>query len=194
MVDAHKMVSSHIEYYLALAKDVETISRYVELCKDNYSVFSIELTRLLLAIGSEIDVVAKKLCQQYEPENKKKCWNICDYKRILLKHIHNITEIEIDITRYSLSFKPWKSWSSDANPEWWTAYNDVKHHRHDRYMQANLGNVLNALAGLCVLVCYLDSEIVKKGLNIRKPIMFLNKKYQQGGKALFSPGWELPAR
>jgi hypothetical protein len=87
---------------------------------------------------------------------------------------------------------PWKSWSSEKNPKWWTAYNKVKNHRNDFYKEANLGNVLNALSGLCVLVCYLDYEEIAKGINIRIPIIFLDSKYKYGCKALTSPGWKLP--
>ncbi|MCK4999083.1 MAG: hypothetical protein KAS23_06100 [Anaerohalosphaera sp.] len=192
MVDAHKMVSSHLEYYLALSKDIENISRYIELCKDNYSVFSIELTRLLLTIGSEVDVVAKNLCSRYNPNKKNNRWTINDYQETLLAYLPKITEIEVDIIRHSLSFVPWESWSSKTNPEWWAGYNRVKHQRHDSYTEANLGNVLKALAGLCVLVCYLESDTIKEGLSIRKPIMFLSSKYASGGGALYSPGWKLP--
>lgn len=38
------------------------------------------------------------------------------------------------------------------NPEWWVSYNNVKHHRLDSYAEANLGNVLQALSGLFVLL------------------------------------------
>lgn len=53
---------------------------------------------------------------------------------------------------------PWSSWWADdgtestMNPEWWVSYNNVKHHRLDSYAEANLGNVLQALSGLFVLL------------------------------------------
>ncbi|MBN1981263.1 MAG: hypothetical protein JW795_07020 [Chitinivibrionales bacterium] len=192
MVEPHKRVSSHLEYYLTLSKDIENVSRYIELCEDNYSVYSIELTRIMLTICAEIDVVAKQLCQKYEPKSKRNADNINCYRDILLKHIPKITEIRVDINRYSLDFVPWRSWDSQQNPKWWNSYNKVKHQRHDSYKEANLGNVLNALAGLCVLVCYFNSDEVKEGLNIRKPLVFLNNSYHCGTKALTSSGWELP--
>ncbi|HIR97854.1 MAG TPA: hypothetical protein IAD39_08295, partial [Candidatus Merdisoma faecalis] len=38
-------------------------------------------------------------------------------------------------------------------------YNDVKHHRAEQYKEANLKNVLNALAGLYILENYLVKYI-----------------------------------
>ena len=192
MVEPHKRVSSHLEYYLTLSKDIENISRYIELCEGNYSVFSIELTRLILAIGSEVDVVAKRLCLKYEPEKNPKSIN--SYKEILLKHIPKITVIDVNIARYSLAFVPWETWSTGKNPDWWISYNNVKHHRHEFYREANLGNILNALAGLCVLICYLEYDEIEKGLNIRVPMMFLSSKYKKKGALLRTVRWKLPQK
>ena len=47
----------HWEYYLSIVEDLDAVSRYVHPLPDNFSTFSIELTRLLLSIGSEVDVV-----------------------------------------------------------------------------------------------------------------------------------------
>jgi hypothetical protein len=41
------------------------------------------------------------------------------------------------------------------NPNWWRSYNDVKHERQGHFASANLGNALDAMAGLFVLVSYL---------------------------------------
>lgn len=60
-VDPSKM---HWNYYLALEHDMEVVSRYVEFCEPNFSVYSIELAHLLFAVASEVDVVAKLLCSE----------------------------------------------------------------------------------------------------------------------------------
>jgi len=51
----------HWNYFLALEADILHLSRYVEPREENMQVFSIELTRLLLAIGAEADVVSNLL-------------------------------------------------------------------------------------------------------------------------------------
>ena len=57
----------HWNYLIALEKDLEVASRYVEFCKSNYRVFSIEFAHLLFAAASEVDVVAKLLCERLDP-------------------------------------------------------------------------------------------------------------------------------
>lgn len=185
------MKNPHWQYYISLMKDIGQLSQYIELTKENYQTFSIELVRLLLATGSEIDVVAKLLCEKVEAGVK--CNNINEYRDVLMRSAPNISSVDISINRYSLVFTPWASWTESKNPEWWKSYNQVKHHRSHEYQEANLENCLNALAGLCVLLSYLYyDEVIKKGLNINTPMMFLSPKYKSGGKALFSPSYKLP--
>lgn len=181
----------HWEYYLSLASDLGHVARYVEIDKENFQVFSLEFARLLLATGSEIDVVAKLLCHKYCPAGKHK--NIDDYRDTLKQFASGICDVEIAMPRYHLTFVPWKDWETDKNPDWWKAYNDVKHQRDKYYKKANLGVCLKSLAGLCVLVSYLYyKERISNGPGIRAPIMFLDSKYQKGGKVLYSPDYELP--
>ena len=51
----------HWNYFLALDRDLEVVSRYVEFTKPNFNVYSIELAHLLFAAASEVDVIAKLL-------------------------------------------------------------------------------------------------------------------------------------
>ena len=54
----------HWNYFLAVENDVEKLSRYIEFTKDNFKVYSLEMTHLLLAASSEVDVVAKLICER----------------------------------------------------------------------------------------------------------------------------------
>src|ERR1700693_737083 len=74
-------IRPHWNYFLALEKDVETLSRYIEFCKDNLNTYSIELAHLLLSSASEIDTVAKCICSILEPTAKAD--NINDYRKII---------------------------------------------------------------------------------------------------------------
>ena len=57
----------HWNYFIALERDLEVASRYVEFCPQNFNVYSIEFAHLLFAAASEVDVVAKLLCQRLKP-------------------------------------------------------------------------------------------------------------------------------
>ena len=52
----------HWNYYLALDNDMARVSRFIEFNPANLQVFSLELAHLLFAASSEVDVVAKALC------------------------------------------------------------------------------------------------------------------------------------
>jgi hypothetical protein len=142
----------HWNYYLALERDMEQLSRYVELCEANLSVYSIELAHLLFAAASEVDVVTKALCELLDPGQPRN--NIEDYRAIISARLPKFAQETVYVPRYGLSLQPWESWSRTSNPLWWRGYNEVKHRRDEHFNKANLNNALNALAGLLVAVFY----------------------------------------
>ena len=50
---------------------------------------------------------------------------------------------------YAFLFSHWSAAPNYKSPDWWSPYNKVKHDRLLYYKDANLKNVLNALAALC---------------------------------------------
>jgi hypothetical protein len=154
IIETEKKV--HWNYFLALESDVENLSRYVEFTEKNYSTYSIEMVRLLLAACSEIDVIAKILCKRVVTDKKPK--NMDQYREILKEKIPYIPEMKILIQRYGLETIPWENWQSDENPEWWGQYNDVKHERNKHFEHANLKNTLNSIGGLFIFLLYLYAD------------------------------------
>jgi hypothetical protein len=153
----------HWNYFLALEKDLEAVSRYIEFCPDNLKTYSIELAHLLLSAASEVDTLAKCICGILDPNAKPE--NINQYRSIIkateeseaygeknpieaedLKH--RLSALKVYVPRYSLEFVPWESWAKDKNPDWWHSYNNVKHERNRYFNEATLGNALQALAAL----------------------------------------------
>lgn len=141
----------HWNYFLALEKDLETLSRYIELCEANLKLptFSIELAHLLFAAASEVDVVAKALCKTVTPNAR--CKNIDNYKSIITKALPDFALTEVTIPRYGLTLTPWESWEKGGNPDWWKSYNNIKHERDKHFNEATLKNTLNAMAALLVI-------------------------------------------
>lgn len=154
----------HWDYYIALEQDLENLSRYIEFEESNFSTYSIELTRLLIAIGSEVDVVAKELCCLLA--SKSKCGNINQYRKQLEIHIPDISSINVFSEKYRLNFIPWSSWKEgdDVNPSWWKSHNDVKHGRGEYYKKANLKNVLEAMSGLLIVNIYYNHYKLSKAV------------------------------
>ena len=167
IVEASKLL--HWNYFLAVEEDLHRLSRFIEFTDDNFETYSIELTRILFAASADVDVVAKQLCEQVRPGCNVS--NINNYKDVLVTDLPVLTETEVQIPRHGLTLIPWANWSGDSNPDWWRAYNDVKHNRHARYQSANLKNTLNAIAGLFLLLLFLYKDQAESGQLVPNPSM-----------------------
>lgn len=139
---------THWSYFLALEADLKNLSRYIELHELNYSTFSIGLAQLFMAACSEIDVVLKQICELL---SGKKLSNMGEYSKIIVEKLP-IREIGVSIPIYNVTLFPFKKWNKYTKLDWWEAYNDVKHNRNVHYQKANLGNTLNALGALYILI------------------------------------------
>jgi hypothetical protein len=126
---------------------------YVDLSEKNFNTFSIKFIRLLLSIGSEVDVALKLLCETLNKRPAKS--KIDDYRNIILSKERGFPTIEIEVRNFQ-KIKPWESWSNNQNPDWWHAYNDVKHERDKNFEKGNLKNVIYSLGGLYAVLLYLS--------------------------------------
>ena len=108
--------------------------------------------RLVFALGSGVDVVEKLVCGQVERSASPK--NIDAYRQILTQEFPAIPSVEFRVHGTQLDLCPWRPWGQTPpkNPEWWNAYNKIKHHRTTSFELANLENALLALAGLYLLI------------------------------------------
>ncbi len=185
------MAYPHWEYFLAIEDDLTQCARYVEFSRVNYSVYSIEFARLLLAAASEFDVVAKMLCKKIAPNNTPN--NINDYRAIILRKYAKFPDVEINVPRHGLSLHPWGDWISGQNPAWWRSYNVVKHERNQYFKDATLEKALLAIAGLlCGLMYYYKEEIGNQVALDPAPQLLEPKHYGWGEPASISWTYEIP--
>jgi hypothetical protein len=146
----HHEIPSHWNYFFCLEDDIARLSRWIEFKPENESVYSIELARLLMT-AAEVDVVAKMLCKAIDPKTKADTIN--QYRKVLVAEYPRLPGAKVKIPRHGQVLTPWDAWKKDGSPPyWWTGNNKVKHHRSEHFKQANLKNVLNSAAGLCVLL------------------------------------------
>ena len=152
MIESFKTPKHHWNYFLAIEKNLENVSRYIEFNKQNFKTYSIELTHILLSASSEVDVIMKQLCLLLG----KKTNNIDEYRGAIMGIIPDFADENIFINRYGLVLRPWDNWmkSPAINPDWWRGYNNVKHKRHKHFEDANLKNAINAVSALLITVVY----------------------------------------
>ena len=140
-------------YYLTLVEEVKVISNYIEFDKENYQTYSAELSKILMSASSEVDVVMKQLCNHLRKNKKHR--DIKDYRETIMSLAPDLVTEEVHLPLHGLKLTPWVNWSGESNPDWWKAYNNVKHERNKYYAEATLKNTLNALAALYVCLFYL---------------------------------------
>lgn len=171
------MICQHWQYLITLDSDLKEVSRYVDIRPENFATFSIEFVRLLLAAGSEIDVVAKLLCEKIDSSRTYR--NINDYRVTITNKFPKYHSMVIDIPQYELQLTPWDDWNQNQNPSWWTACNNVKHQRDRNFQDANLENTINAVAGLFAMIWHLHREDRQRE-KLNKAVLFSADRYIQG--------------
>ena len=160
----------HWNYFLSLDEDLARLSRFIEFDQDNFSSFSIECARILLAAASEVDIVAKQICQEFVAGSSAK--NINEYREVICSGFPQFPEVQVMIPRYGINLAPWDRWSDAENPDWWRAYNKVKHERNSNFKEASLSNTLNSTAGLFILLLLFHRKLAESGRLSPNPILF----------------------
>lgn len=170
----------HWNYFLALERNVGELSRYVEFDQSNFDCFSIEIARILLAAGAEVDVVCKQICRAINANSRAN--NIGAYRNEIMSSFPGVAGFEVLLSQFGLTLRPWDEWCRpNGVPLWWTAYNKTKHHRDAEYHRANLRNMLNAIAGLFVMVLYLYRDKAEAGELVPVPQLLHVAQQNFGG-------------
>ncbi len=171
-------------YYDELEKRLASLSHYISFEKSNRLVYSNELLTLLQLIGSEVDVCGKAIAEvSDECPDLDEC-NIQKWGFYIQRVIPDMDRMQVK-TPIEGSYRPWAKFRIEQfvnkngavgfryvahshpkaeSPDWWRAYNSVKHRRKQlvkpeksEYESANLKNVIHALGGLYVMEqCFLS--------------------------------------
>ncbi len=193
-------IKSYWNYYLDLEEQLIATKRFVDFNKNNEKTFSIEYLKLLQATCSEIDVVAKIMAEYFDNEFKMfERKDIQKWGWVIQRHIADIEKITVTFSNDWI-IVPWENWKYEhyqdkrgnnryrllkgkSTPEWWTAYNKVKHERtsnykngQTNYVRANLGNLLSAMAALFILETVFLDRLVDDNVQNEKSKLFLLMK------------------
>ena len=133
----------HWNYFLAVEAELVACARYVEFSRTNFGCYSNEFAKLIVLAAAEVDSIWQELCAHLDPNARAE--KITHYFPILLARYPLLTQCEIAIPRYHLTFRPWKDWTEIQRPDWWTSYNKLKHQRTIEFSRATLETALNAV-------------------------------------------------
>jgi hypothetical protein len=134
--------------------DLVAVFDYVEPADDNLNTYSHRLAQLLLRACTEVEANAKAILKA-NGYVKPKAGNL---------NIEDYWEVEkpCRLSEYAVVFPIWRgkqnrfcpfaNWSRTHTLPWYQAYNNVKHDRTANFQHASLGNVLDAVAGMLVIL------------------------------------------
>lgn len=176
--------------FLSLEKDFINTINYVEICEQNRKTYSIVYLKLIISICSSIEKLGKKYCKEINSSFASKTNpDIKDINITIINYNSKFPEIKCEIPRYGIELSPWEKWLKKETPDWWTAYNNVKHN-NDSYEDATQENVINALAGLfCLNLYYYKEDLYSGDIN---PLPDFFDYERMPGHLAVNPGAELP--
>lgn len=179
---SQELVDSFWTHYIMLEKEFMATTGFVKIDVDNYCTYSDAYAKLLLQIGSEVDVVAKETCKLIDPAFSD---DKMDKYRLTLSLAPEFVNASVELINYGITLSPWSDTESTSTGNtaliWWKAYNRVKHERmntvtidgvtKESYKFANLKNTLTALSALYHLILHAYYLALKKeGKNTEVPL------------------------
>ena len=165
----------YIRAYEIIQKDVIDLFDYIEPDDLNNCTYSFRVHELLLRACTEIEANFKAILRENKFP-KANGLNIADYKKMDASHFLSEYQVRAPVWQGNNKvFHPFKGWLEHGKPTWYQAYNSAKHDRHNEFRKANFDNLLNAVAGLLVVLSsqFLDgafSSTASLSINIDVPL------------------------
>lgn len=151
----------YVRAFLLIQNDLEKLFEYIEPSDVNLKAYSYRTHELLMRTCIEIEANFKAILREniYNPKDKEgnpvpeKRWNIHNYRKINKTHHLSAYKVHVPIWEGNNStLSPFEQWSTSTDLSWYQAYNKSKHDRRNEFKEANLENLINAVAGLFVLL------------------------------------------
>lgn len=161
-MNTDEFIENYWCHYIMIEKEFCEIFEYITLDKENENAFSHAYSKIILEIGSEVDVALRQYCKLLDSSFNGKSIGV--YKNCIQTSQTEFINQEVQLIRGERVIQPWVSWATRDGPCWWTVYNKVKHYRtsiveidgikKDSYRFGNQKYALESLAGLYQVYIY----------------------------------------
>ncbi|WP_339765697.1 hypothetical protein [uncultured Hoeflea sp.] len=152
----------YVRAFTLIQNDLGSIFEYVEPSDECRKAYSYRIHALLMRTCIEIEANFKAIFAEniFTPPIKRMV-NINDYRKVDVTHHLSSYEVMLPIWGGSQKvFRPFNPWrvargqpnTSGTSLSWYQAYNQSKHDRFAKFKEANLENLVTAVAGLLVLI------------------------------------------
>ncbi len=139
--------------YGLLERDLKRLFDFIEPADGNLGSFSHELYQLLLRASTEVETNATAILTLNGYTSPRTNWNVKDYAEVEKACRLSQYQVRLSVWRGSPKiFTPYAAWATMHTLPWYQDYNTVKHDRSQEFEKASFENVLNAVAGVLVIL------------------------------------------
>ncbi len=143
----------HWNYFRLLEGDLEKCFQYVQPDSQHFGVFSGQFVRIILVSSTEIENCLRALAIKTARAATSK--DIKGYYSAVIDTYPRFTETRLFVPRYSLTIDPWKDWTDQTGPDWWSkGYNKIKHDRVGHPDAPTLFRAISSVGALLVLLLH----------------------------------------
>lgn len=154
-----------------IVEDLREIFDFVEPSVEGESAFSYRIHALLMRTCIEIEANFKAIFHAHNFRlGSNQRLDIVQFRRIDASH--HLSSYEVDLpmwngnSRIWRPFEPWHEFRGRVAPRnsctlrWYQAYNASKHNRHNEFRESNLGNLIESVAALIVVLSSQFKDLV----------------------------------
>jgi hypothetical protein len=142
-----------IRAYEILLSDLRKLFEYIEPADENEIAYSYRCLELLVRACGEVEANCKAILQANAYAGKPADWNMRDYRKLQPTHRLSKYQVRFPVWRGSRSVRaPFEKWDAGEKLPWFDAHHGCKHNRDEEFPRANLGNVVDAISGVLVLL------------------------------------------
>lgn len=141
-----------VRAFLLIQKDLLELFDYVEPADKNLHCYSYRIYALLLRACVEVEANFKAILKE-NGYNRPGDWTMADYRKI--EKTHYLSEYTVKVPNWTGSSeirRPFTAWGIGGSLAWYQVYNTTKHDRHSEFEKANFEHLIDACAGLIVLL------------------------------------------
>lgn len=151
MITRRQFVRTHWNQYLICEGDFIRLLEYVDLRGANKGTCSNRIIVQLVTVCSLIDSTLREMFDL----SLSSGLNSMSKQLMAEGSFSHTTEVTVLLSlEEGMKVAPWSSLGlrgKKAIPDWWSAYNNLKHNRFQHYHEGTLRNLLNALSGLYIV-------------------------------------------
>ena len=137
-----------------LVRELQRICQTVHPCGELLTVYGHDIRNLLILACTEVELHWRSVLENNGVSEE----NLTTNQYVELADAMKLADYSISFPRYpwlKKSFQPFKNWSGSKIPSqdlaWYYGYNQVKHHRLERFSEGNLGHVFEAIAACAIM-------------------------------------------